>query len=79
VVVEVHGQRQHVNGQHVGEGRLVVGVAGALVDALLGGFPFESLVVLGAAAGLPGVLAGFAADLGFGLDRKSTRLNTSHR
>ena len=35
VVVEVDRQRQHVNGQRVGEGRLEEGAAGALVDALL--------------------------------------------
>src|SRR6266568_788240 len=62
VVVEVDGQREHVDGQRIGERRFDIGVAGALVDA------FEAVAaVAGAAAGLPGVLTGFAAYLCLGL------------
>src|ERR1035438_9427109 len=63
VVVEVDGQRKHVHGKRIGEGGLVVAIAGALID----GFLAAGAAVQGAAAGLPGVLAGLAPDLGFGL------------
>src|ERR1035437_8062721 len=76
VVVEVHCEREHVDGQRVGEGGLEEGAASALVDGHLGGFAIEgaavgsanirSAHVLSSAAGLPGVLTGFAADLGLG-------------
>src|ERR1035437_4930641 len=81
VVVEVHREREHVDGQGVGEGGLEEGTASALVDGDLGGHlggfaiegtalqiaNFRSAHVLSSAAGLPGVLTGFTADLGLGL------------
>ena len=62
VIIEVHSQRKHVDRQRVGEGRLEETIPCALVDALLPGLAVER-----AAAGLPRILAGFAADLGLGL------------
>ena len=62
VVIEVDGQRQHVDGQRIGERRLEESVARALVDSLLAGAR-----VLRAAARLPRILAGFAAHLRLGL------------
>ena len=76
MVVEVDGEREHVDGQGVGEGGVEITGAGALVDgdwgaaiegAAVGGAQVRSANVLRAAAGLPCVLTGFTADLGLGL------------
>ena len=86
MVVEVDGEREHVDGQGVGEGGFEETAAGALVNGdlcsaiegvVVGGAQVGSAQVriahgrignvLGAAAGLPCVLAGFTADLGLGL------------
>ena len=66
VVVKVHGEGEHVDGEGIGEGGLFVDFAGALV----GGHGFALGVedgVEGAAAGFPCVLAGFSLDAGLGL------------
>src|SRR5208283_2661834 len=63
-IVEVDGEREHVDGERVGEGGFEKGIAGALVD---GGFSVSLAGIEGAAARLPGVLAGFATHLRFGL------------
>src|SRR5579863_6763536 len=62
VVVKVDRQGEHVDGEGVRECRLEVAGAGALVDSFLAGS-----AVLRTAAGFPGVLAGFSADLGLSL------------
>ena len=76
VIVEVDGERKHVDGERIGEGRLEETHAGALVDARAGWTRAESIRagghrarvrLQGAAAGFPCVLAGFAAHLRFGL------------
>jgi len=60
----------YLNGQRVREGRLEEALR-ARSRCSLGSLAAKRLVVLGAAAGLPGILAGFAADLCLGLRQMS--------
>ena len=67
VVIEVDGHGEDVDRQRVRERGLEVAGAGAFVDSFLAGAGFGAAAVLRFATGLPGVLAGFTADLGLGL------------
>src|ERR1700733_977863 len=57
VIIEVHCQREHVNGQRVGKRRFEKTVSGALVDG------FSAARILGPPARLPSILARFATHL----------------
>ncbi len=65
-VVEVDGERELIDGDGVGEGGFEEVVAGLLVDGRLAVDLF-GFAAKGEVAALPGVLAGFAADVGEGL------------